>query len=185
MSWAGLDRALTLQKAGFLKGIGMDLETERARAMRALKDMAVGGSLRSALGDPSADASLLLAPVLRLPDAELCTRTVDLIRKDLKAGSGPEGFLYRYRREDDFGKPASAFLICSFWLVQALARQGRLEEARAAMAQASTAASPLGLLAEHYDPQLMRPLGNFPQAYSHVGQINAAFAVSEPWDEVL
>jgi GH15 family glucan-1,4-alpha-glucosidase len=53
------------------------------------------------------------------------------------------------------------------------------------MGQASTAASPLGLLAEHDDPQRTKPLGNFPQSYSHLGQINAAFAVSEPWDDVL
>ncbi len=185
MAWAGLDRAVALRRRGLLGGIDLDLEAARARAAAALESTARGGSLRASEGSDAADASLLLAPVLRYPMERLCSGTVDLIRRELKVGDGPEGFLYRYRTEDDFGQPRSAFVVCSFWLVQALARLDRLPEARAAMERALEAALPLGLLSEHYDPQRRLSLGNYPQAYSHVGLIHAAFAVSEPWDELL
>ena len=76
-------------------------------------------------------------------------------------------------------------MICSFWLVEALARTGRLDEARRHMDQISAALTPLGLIAEDYDPGARRMRGNFPQAYSHVGLIHAAFAASPPWSDVL
>jgi GH15 family glucan-1,4-alpha-glucosidase len=185
MCWAGLDRALTLKHAGFLKDLTVDLEAGRTAAAEALRRATVNGALGAGYGDPSADASLLLASVLRYPDQALCRATTELVRAQLKAGEGPEGFLYRYRYADDFGKPASAFVICSFWLVQALAREGQLAAARGVMEQALKACNPLGLLSEHFDPVKSAQLGNFPQAYSHVGLIHAALAVSEPWDEVL
>lgn len=184
--WAGLDRAARLERQGLLPGppLGLDHGLEQARAVLRAATTAQG-ALGTAVGSADADASLLLAAVLGYPDAALCKATVAKVRAELKAGQGPEGFLYRYRHQDDFGKPGSAFVACSFWLVQALARLGDLDAARAVMDQALGSANPLGLLAEHYDPATRLQLGNFPQAYSHVGVINAAFSVSEPWDQVL
>lgn len=98
---------------------------------------------------------------------------------------GKECWLRRYAADDGFGIPTSAFLICSFWLIEALARCGRTDEARAAMTQALSAMSPLGLLSEDYDPLKRRLWGNFPQAYSHVGLIHAAFAASPGWTEIV
>ena len=83
------------------------------------------------------------------------------------------------------GIPTSAFLICTFWLIEALARCGKIDEARAAMTQALGAMSPLGLLSEDYDPITKRLWGNYPQAYSHVGLIHAAFAASPGWTDIV
>jgi GH15 family glucan-1,4-alpha-glucosidase len=78
-----------------------------------------------------------------------------------------------------------AFVICTFWLIEALATAGRREEARAVFDSIRAALSPLGLLSEDYDPQAPRMWGNFPQTYSHVGLIHAAFAASPTWTDVL
>jgi GH15 family glucan-1,4-alpha-glucosidase len=95
------------------------------------------------------------------------------------------GFFYRYVREDDFGKPEGAFVVCSLWIAQALARLGNLNHARAILDRVVTAGNHVGLLSEHFIPRTQDQCGNFPQAYSHVGLINAAFAVSPPWSDVL
>lgn len=105
--------------------------------------------------------------------------------ENLKFDSKNEGFLFRYLRKDDFGKPQSAFLICSFWLVQALARIGKMEQANEIMKKVVLSSNELGLYPEHFVPDSKEQLGNFPQAYSHVGQINAAFSISPAWNEIL
>ena len=94
------------------------------------------------------------------------------------------GWLHRYSLNDGFGKPSVAFVICTFWLIEALAATGRREEARAVFDRIR-ALSPLGLLSEDYDPGVPRMWGNFPQTYSHVGLIHAAFAASPTWMDVL
>jgi GH15 family glucan-1,4-alpha-glucosidase len=184
MSWAGIERSERIASQGWLRGLNLDLRAERLRAeqavMRAIKD----GSLRNGPEDESFDASLLLAPVLRFPSQPLNRKTVDDIRAGLELGPGSP-FLYRYRRKDDFGTPRSAFLLCSFWLVQALAATGRKEEGRLLLEKIRESSNALGLLSEHYNPHTRTQLGNFPQAYSHVGMIQAAFAVSPPWSDIL
>jgi GH15 family glucan-1,4-alpha-glucosidase len=187
LCWAGLDRALKIQDKGFLASAA-GIDKERARAEKAVRRATFEGSLGNGPDDASPDASLLLAPLLRFPDQDLCKSTVLKIERELalvSEGKRQEGFLYRYLRKDDFGRPQSAFLICSYWLVQALVRVGERKRAYELMERLSLSANPLGLLAEHFEPRSNTQLGNFPQAYSHVGQILAAFAVSRPWDEVL
>src|SRR5260370_33274057 len=100
--------------------------------------------------------------------------TVDSLRVELSN----DGWLFRYRLDDGFGSPKGAFIICTFWLVEALADAGRTGEAREIMDRVHSAISPLGLLSEDYETSNMRMWGNFPQAYSHVGLIDAAFAAS-------
>jgi GH15 family glucan-1,4-alpha-glucosidase len=141
------------------------------------------GALVSTYGGSDLDAAMLQASVLRfLPANEpRLNATVDAIRQ----GLGRHGWLLRYRNEDGFGRPEVAFVICTFWLVEALAQLGRMEEARALLDQVRGTFSPLGLLAEDYDPKTRRMWGNFPQAYSHVGLIHAAFAASPRWAEIL
>jgi GH15 family glucan-1,4-alpha-glucosidase len=78
-----------------------------------------------------------------------------------------------------------AFIICTFWLVEALAALGLTDDARAAMERIRSALSPLGLLSEDCETANLRMWGNFPQAYSHVGLIHAAFAASPRWSDVL
>jgi GH15 family glucan-1,4-alpha-glucosidase len=76
-------------------------------------------------------------------------------------------------------------VICSFWVAQGLAAIGKREESRKMLEQILEAANTLGLYSEHFLPATRSQLGNFPQAYSHVGLINAAFAASPPWNQVL
>ncbi|NTV74566.1 MAG: hypothetical protein HGA66_10205 [Holophaga sp.] len=87
--------------------------------------------------------------------------------------------MLRYRNPDDLGAPTSAFSICSFWWAEALALAGRLEEAVAVFERVCAFANPVGLFSEDIDPATGRLLGNFPQAYTHVGLINAAVTLSE------
>jgi GH15 family glucan-1,4-alpha-glucosidase len=134
-------------------------------------------------GGDELDASLLQMVRLRfLPagDPKLIS-TIDAIHKDLARGA----WLQRYSLNDGFGKPSVAFVICTFWLIEALATAGRRDEARAVFDRIHGALSPLGLLSEDYDPAEPRMWGNFPQTYSHVGLIHAAFAASPTWTEIL
>lgn len=187
MCWAGLDRAYRMQQAGFLRDLPTNLDSARARAANALLQATKDKALRNGPTDESYDASLAQLTILGFPDREVCDTTITQIKHALAVRQdGKEtGFFFRYLRQDDFGKPQSSFVICSFWVVQALAKLGRLAEAKQIMNQILTGANGVGLFAEHFVPETRVQLGNFPQAYSHVGLINAAFAVSPPWSDVL
>lgn len=141
------------------------------------------GAFAAAYGGEALDAALLEMANLRfLPRADERLRsTIDAIH----SGLSQDGWLLRYREDDGFGSPTVAFLICSYWLAEALAMTGRREEARQAITQVNRACSPLGLLSEDCDTSTLRLWGNFPQAYSHVGLIHAAFAASPRWTDVL
>ena len=134
-------------------------------------------------GGEDLDASLLQMVRLRfLPAGDPMLRsTIDAIHKDLSMG----GWLQRYSLNDGFGKPSVAFVICTFWLIEALSAVGRRDEASEFFDRIHGALSHLGLLSEDFDPVEPRMWGNFPQTYSHVGLINAAFAASPQWTEVL
>jgi GH15 family glucan-1,4-alpha-glucosidase len=134
-------------------------------------------------GGEDLDASLLQMVRLRFLEADdpRLVNTLDAIHKDLAWGA----WLQRYSLNDGFGKPSVAFVICTFWLIEALSAAGRRVEARAVFERIHGALSPLGLLSEDFDPSLPRMWGNFPQTYSHVGLIHAAFAASPTWTEVL
>ncbi|MEK6785497.1 MAG: glycoside hydrolase family 15 protein [Nitrospirota bacterium] len=187
MCWAGLDRAYRMQQAGFLRDLPTNLDSARARAANALLQATKDKALRNGPTDESYDASLAQLAILGFPDQQVCDTTITQIKQALAVRQdGKEtGFFFRYLRQDDFGKPQSSFVICSFWVVQALAKLGRLAEAKQIMNQILTGANGVGLFAEHFVPETRVQLGNFPQAYSHVGLINAAFAVSPPWSDVL
>ena len=187
MCWAGLDRTHRMQQAGFLPSLTFDVGAARARAAQALLAAAQDGAIRNGPMDDTYDASLAQAAILGFPNREVCEATMQSIARGLsvQADGKDTGFYFRYLRTDDFGHPQSSFVICSFWVVQGLARLGRLEEAQQIMTQVLTDANHLGLLSEHFVPETRTQLGNFPQAYSHVGLINAAFAVSPPWTSVL
>jgi GH15 family glucan-1,4-alpha-glucosidase len=107
--------------------------------------------------------------------------TIDAIARELGRG----GWIQRYGLDDGLGRPQVAFVLCTFWYVEALATVGRVREAEAVLEYALRGLSPLGLLAEDFDPEGARQWGNFPQAYSHVGLIHAAFAASPRWFEVI
>ncbi len=143
------------------------------------------GSLVAAYGGNSLDASLLQAVTLRLlPDRDpRLVSTVHTLQQSLAIAGSP--WLRRYNSDDGFGVPTNAFVICTFWLIEAMARCGRIDEARALLQQAMDALSPLGLLSEDLDVASGRLWGNFPQAYSHVGLIHAAYAAAPRWADWL
>jgi GH15 family glucan-1,4-alpha-glucosidase len=101
--------------------------------------------------------------------------TVDAIQREL--ADGP--YVYRYSGEDGLSGQEGAFLTCSFWLVEALALQGRREEAAGLMSQLVGAANDVGLFSEEVDPTSGLFLGNLPQALTHLGLINAALTLEE------
>jgi GH15 family glucan-1,4-alpha-glucosidase len=141
------------------------------------------GAFAGTYGGGDCDAALLQMAALRLLpiDDPRLNRTIDAIRRVLSK----DGWLFRYRLDDGFGQPTVAFIICTFWLAEALAVVGRKDEAKAVMDRVHSALSPLGLLSEDYETSNLRMWGNFPQAYSHVGLIHAAFAASPEWADVL
>ncbi|MCU0494680.1 MAG: glycoside hydrolase family 15 protein [Chloroflexaceae bacterium] len=121
------------------------------------------------------DASLLTMALVGFlpPDDPRMVATVEQI--DQQLGRGP--LVYRYRTDDHLPGDEGAFLLCSFWMVEALARMGRLEEAEQRFRQLLDYASPHGLLAEEVDPADGTALGNYPQAFSHIGLVNSAFTL--------
>ena len=131
-----------------------------------------------AYGHKDLDASLLLLPTVEFVawDDEKMLRTVAAIREELDAG---EGLLYRYRRDDGLPGQEGAFLCCSFWLVECLARGGDIEQAREVFNAAISNANDLGLFSEEIDPQSGVLLGNFPQGLTHLAHISACNALAE------
>ncbi|MBX9693777.1 MAG: hypothetical protein K2Z81_15415, partial [Cyanobacteria bacterium] len=187
LCWAGLERLERIKQAGHLPSVSIGLTAGRIQAEDALLRAVREGAVRNGPTDPSFDAALAQLPILGYPNHPLCESTVLHITRELSLRHGGEdtGFFYRYVRNDDFGKPEGAFVICSFWIAQALARLGCMEEARTILQRVLGAANHVGLFSEHFIPSSNTQCGNFPQAYSHVGLINAAFAVSPPWSDVL
>ena len=129
-----------------------------------------------AFGGREMDASLLLVPESEFVDFddERMVRTVDAIREDLEV----DGLLYRYRGSDGLTGHEGAFLACTFWLVECLVRQGRLEEAREVFDRAASTGNDVGLFSEEYDPKGRQMLGNFPQGLTHLSHIAAAVALA-------
>jgi GH15 family glucan-1,4-alpha-glucosidase len=141
------------------------------------------GAFVGTYGGNDLDASLLQMASLRfLPkDDPRLLATLDTIAIELDQG----GWVQRYKLDDGFGRPEVAFVLCTLWYVEALATVGRAREAEQVLARVLAVLSPLGLISEDLDPKGPRMWGNFPQAYSHVGMIHAAFAASPRWVEVV
>ena len=102
-------------------------------------------------------------------------RTVGAVREELEV----DGLLLRYRTADGLDGSEGAFVACTFWLAECLARQGQTSLATAAFARASATGNDLGLFAEEFDPVTGQLLGNFPQALTHLSHISAAVALQE------
>ncbi len=134
-------------------------------------------------GGNTVDASLLLLAEVGFLDAAdpRFATTVAAIEHDLQR----EGYIFRYVDPDDFGTPDNAFLVCTFWYVNALAALDRRDEARAIFERLLTLRNRHGLLAEHVDPKSGEQWGNFVQTYSMVGLINAAIRLSVRWDQAF
>ncbi|HKD75734.1 MAG TPA: glycoside hydrolase family 15 protein, partial [Ktedonobacterales bacterium] len=102
--------------------------------------------------------------------------TIDAIARDL---TDERGLVYRYLADDGLEGTEGTFLLCTFWLAQAQALAGEVAQARATFERAIAYCNDVGLLAEEVDPATGELLGNFPQAFSHIGLVNAAWAIAQ------
>jgi alpha,alpha-trehalase len=183
MGWVALDRAAQLAE---IRGDPERAETWRATAEEIRADILAHGVsdrgvMRQHYDTDALDASVLLAAIFGfLPgDDERLRATVDAIAEELTEN----GFVLRYRTDetdDGLSGKEGTFLICSFWLVSALAIIGEQQRACDLMERLLRIASPLGLYAEEFDVETGRHLGNFPQAFSHLALIEAAARIMVP-----
>jgi GH15 family glucan-1,4-alpha-glucosidase len=141
------------------------------------------GWLSGVLDEAVADASSLVLPEIGLlPSSDKrFDRTIKIVEKRLLR----DGFVMRYDEADDFGLPRNAFLLCTFWYIDALASVGRREEARELFTNVLSHRNHVGLLSEDIDPHTGELWGNFPQTYSQVGLILSAMRLSRTWEEGL
>lgn len=138
----------------------------------------------SARGSDNLDASTLQLIMMHYlhPGSERARKHLEGLERELKTD---EGLFYRYLHKDDFGKPKSTFLICAFWYVEALACVGRVDEAQRIFENLMKYGNHLMLFSEDIDEVDGSQWGNFPQAYSHVGLMNAAYRIAIKLDEPL
>jgi len=186
MSWAACDR---LAKVAIVLQL-----PDRARYWRERADLIRERILRESwseerqafaesFGGRDLDASALLMAEVNIIDPRdpRFVATVNALERSLCDGP----YMRRYEAADDFGKPETAFNICTFWRIDALARIGRKDEAREIFDVMLRSRNHLGLLSEDTHPVTGEMWGNFPQTYSMVGMINAAVRLSPPWDHVI
>ncbi|HMG52602.1 MAG TPA: glycoside hydrolase family 15 protein [Kofleriaceae bacterium] len=181
MCWVALDRLLDLHQEGTLDRIDRTALLAQRSAIRAdiehhAFDRALG-CYTSALGPSELDASVLLMSWYGFHAANDPRMVSTFARIRDRLGAGP-GLLYRY--EDSLRRCEGAFWICSFWAIEHLVRGGgSLAQARQMFDAACGYASDLGLMAEEIDPRTGDALGNFPQAYTHVGVVSAALSLAQ------
>ena len=186
MCWAGCDRL-----ARIAAQLGL---TERARcwnerATRLHAEILERawnpklGTFVATFGGDQLDASLLRLNELFFVDDNdpRFVATVRAIGRELKRG----GFVFRYIMPDDFGAPENAFLVCTFWYVNALHAIGDRDDARKTFEELLACRNRHGLLAEHIDPKSREQWGNFVQTYSMVGLISSAIRLSQRWDQAF
>lgn len=178
MSWVALDRATKVAAARGQADRAASWQADLKGIREAILRDGWSEPKRSfvqSFGSQAIDASLLLVPIVGfLPASDpRVLDTIQRIREEL--GSGP--FIHRYKAPDGLPGQEGAFLICSFWMVEALTMAGETREARDRFDALCRLAGPLGLFGEEVDPATNGPLGNFPQALTHLSQIQAALAL--------
>jgi GH15 family glucan-1,4-alpha-glucosidase len=181
MCWVALDRAVAL--AGWM---GAEHRVDTWTAGREEIRAAIleqgwsekAGAFAQSFGSDALDASTLVMPIVGfLPaDDPRMRSTIEAVAERL---ADERGFVYRYLAEDGLPGKEGTFLLCTFWLAQAWALAGETARAREVFERAISYVNDVGLLAEEVDPQSGELLGNFPQGFSHVGLINAAWAIAE------
>jgi GH15 family glucan-1,4-alpha-glucosidase len=185
LCWVALDRAVKLapRLGRYARAAAWAAERDRVRAAVLERGWSERrGAYAQAFDSDELDAAALLMPLygfLPATDARM-NATVEAIARELTE----DGLVLRYRlagegNVDGLAGSEGTFVLCSFWLASALARAGRPDRAQALFDRVAGFANDLGLLAEEVDPRTGELLGNFPQAFSHIGLINAAAAVDE------
>jgi len=175
LCWTALDRAIHLASQLGAEQRREDWVAAREEIRQAILDQGWNedlGAYTGAFGSDHLDAAVLLMPLLDFVPAtdERMARTIDAIERDLSS----DGLVQRWTGATD-----GAFVICSYWLAACRARAGQVGRAREIFEAASAHANDVGLLSEEIDPHTGELIGNFPQAFSHVGLINAAWAIHQ------
>jgi GH15 family glucan-1,4-alpha-glucosidase len=184
MCWVALDRAIALAPALDAEDRVPDWAKAREEIAEAVLDRGWNsevGAFTQYFGSDALDASNLMLPIVGfLPaDDPRMLATIDAIADRL---TDDRGLVYRYRTEegvDGLAGEEGTFLLCTFWLAQALALAGQVDRAREVFERAASFVTDLGLLAEEVDPGTGELLGNYPQAFSHIGLVNAAWAIDQ------
>jgi GH15 family glucan-1,4-alpha-glucosidase len=179
MAWVAFDRAVLIAER-----LGIDAPVEKWKDVRdAIHEQICRmgfdkqkNSFVQHYGADALDASTLLMPLVGFLPAtdERIKGTIEAVEKELMCG----GFVMRYkteRMEDGLPAGEGAFLACSFWLVSCLKAIGREDDARKLFERLLELRNDVGLLSEEYDVEQKRQVGNFPQAFSHIALVNAAF----------
>ncbi len=180
MNWVALDRAVRLDaKLGTSAERRDGWATQRDEIRDAILTEGWSeraGAFTQAFGRDDLDASVLMMPIVGfLPATDARMRaTIEAVAEHL---TDDHGFVYRYLNEDGLPGREGTFGICTFWLAQCLALAGEVDRARALFDRMAGCANDVGLLAEEVDPSNGELLGNFPQAFTHIGLINAALAI--------
>ncbi len=181
MCWVALDRAIDLAPL-----LGAEDRVDRWSAIREEIRAAIldrgwsekAGAFTQSFGSNELDASNLMMPIVGFLTAD-DPRMLATIHATEQRLTDDRGLVFRYRAEDGLEGSEGTFLLCTFWLAQAQAMAGEVEHARATFERAIAFANDVGLLAEEVDEETGELLGNFPQAFSHIGLINAAWAITE------
>lgn len=186
MGWAACDRAAKVarhlqlvERANLWQQRANDL---RERILRESWNPTRNAYVES-LGGHDLDASVLLMAEVGMVDARDPKFIATLATLEATLCDGP--YMRRYEAPDDFGRPETAFNLCAFWRIDALARIGRKAEAREIFETLLASRNHLGLLSEDTDPRTHELWGNFPQTYSMAGIINGAVRLSAPWDSMV
>ena len=186
MSWAACDRLAKIAAVLKLHERAAHWGAHASRMQADILQQAWSPERQAfaeSFGGRELDASVLLMAEVGLIEARdpRFVSTVDAMEQSLCDGP----YMRRYEAADDFGKPETAFNICTFWRIDALARIGRRAQAREIFETMLAARNHLGLLSEDTHPATGEMWGNFPQTYSMVGIINAAVRLSAPWDSLI
>ncbi|HEU4565726.1 MAG TPA: glycoside hydrolase family 15 protein, partial [Gemmatimonadaceae bacterium] len=175
MAWVALDRAVRMAAQFGLEGDVARWRYSRAKVKAAVLEQgydATMGAFVQSFGSTALDAANLLIPIVEfLPfDDPRVQGTISATLRHLTV----DGIVYRYLNDDGLPGDEGAFGLTTFWLVEALALSGRTAEARELFAAMAARANHLGLYSEEFDPRTGEMLGNFPQAFTHIGFVNAA-----------
>lgn len=186
MCWAACDRLAKIAQHLELYDRAKLWEARAAEIHQAICERAWNEELNSfveSFEGKDVDAGLLLMAEVGFldPGDKRFIGTVERVGRELKNGNN----LFRYRAPDDFGSPTTAFNICTFWYIDALARIGRIDEAREIFETMLASRNHLGLLSEDIDPKTSDLWGNYPQTYSMVGIINGAMRLGRRWDSMI
>jgi GH15 family glucan-1,4-alpha-glucosidase len=181
MCWVALDRAVTLADSLDASDRVESWKQPRDQIREAI--LTHGWSDRAhaftqSFGSDELDASSLMVSLVGLLPAD-DPKVLATIKATEERLTDDRGLVYRYRAHDGLEGEEGTFLLCTFWLAQALARAGQPARARTVFERAAAFVNDVGLLSEEIDPVSGELLGNFPQAFSHIGLVNAAWAISE------